>query len=77
MPNLRDVRPDDVIAAFEKAGGTSRRGKGDHVNVKMPNGKILTFSANRGAVKIGLLRAMIRKSGISEETFVSLLGRSR
>ena len=59
MPELRDLR----------------RGKGDHVNVKMPNGQLLTFSGRREPVKIGLLRAMLRKAGLSEAEFLRLLGR--
>jgi predicted RNA binding protein YcfA (HicA-like mRNA interferase family) len=74
MPALRDVRPKDAIAALERAGGVVRRsGKGDRVNVKMPNGKIITFSGTRDPIKIGLLKAMLRKAGIEEEEFLPLL----
>ena len=75
MPELRNVRPREAIAAFERAGGIVRRGKGDHVNIKMPNGQIVTFSGTREPIKIGLLRAMLRKAGLSESDFVRLLGR--
>jgi len=34
---LRSVSGKEAIKAFIKAGGTLRRGKGDHMNVKMPN----------------------------------------
>jgi hypothetical protein len=43
------------------------------VNVKMPNGQIITFSGRRAPIKIGLLRAMLRKAAISEEQFLVLL----
>lgn len=44
MLTLRDIKAKDAIAALERAGGISRRrGKGDRVNVKMPNGQIVTF----------------------------------
>lgn len=59
------------MAAFERAGGTRRRGK--HIVVKMPNGQILAFSANRQPIKIGILKAMIKKAGLTEERFVDLL----
>jgi predicted RNA binding protein YcfA (HicA-like mRNA interferase family) len=75
MPELRNVRPEDAIRAFEQAGGVTRRGKGAHVNIKMPNGQIITFSATRDPIKIGLLRAMLRKAGMSDEEFVRLLRR--
>ena len=46
----RGVRAEEVIAAFEKAGGERRGGKGSHVNIKMPNGQLVTMPA-RGAIK--------------------------
>ncbi len=73
MAELRNVRPRDAIAALERAGGVTRSGKGDHVNVKMPNGQIITFSGRREPIKIGLLKAMIRKAGLTEEQFVRLM----
>ncbi|AEB67205.1 conserved hypothetical protein [Methanothrix soehngenii GP6] len=38
MGLLRSVSGKEAIKAFIKAGGIVRRGKGDHVNIKMPNG---------------------------------------
>jgi len=73
VPELRGIRPRDAIAALERAGGTARSGKGDHVNIKMPNGQIVTFSGRRDPIKIGLLKAMIRKAGLTEDQFTRLL----
>ena len=74
MPELRGVRPAEAIKALERAGGIQRRsGKGDHVNIKMPNGQIVTFSGRRDPIKIGLLKAMLRKAGLSEDEFVGLM----
>jgi predicted RNA binding protein YcfA (HicA-like mRNA interferase family) len=74
MPELRNVRPRQAIAALERAGGVVRKsGRGDHVNIKMPNGQIVTFSGVREPIKIGLLKAMLRKAGLSDEEFVRLL----
>ena len=73
MAELRNVRPGDAIAALERAGGLTRRGKGTHVNVKMPNGQIVTFSGRREPIKIGLLKSMIRKAGLTEGDFIRLL----
>jgi predicted RNA binding protein YcfA (HicA-like mRNA interferase family) len=70
---LRDVRPRDAIAAFERAGGAVRYGKGDHVNIKMPNGQIITFSGLREPIKIGLLKAMLRKADLTVPEFVAFL----
>lgn len=69
---LRGVRGEDAIKAFIRAGGVQRGGKGDHVNIKMPNGRILTIPG-RGEIKIGLLKDAIRKAGLSEEQFQELL----
>jgi len=55
-----------------KAGGVLRKGKGNHVNVKMPNGQIITVPGSK-ELKIGLLKAAIRKSGLTEEEFAKLL----
>jgi len=73
MPEFRNIRPSDAIKAFERAGGVVRSGKGSHVNIKMPHGQIITFSGSRRPVKIGLLKAMIRKSGMTEEDFSQYL----
>ncbi len=58
---------------MERAGGITRQGKGDHVNVKMQNGQIITFSGRRDPIKIGLLKAMLHKAGLPEEEFERLL----
>ena len=43
MSRLRGIKGKEAIKAFVKAGGIERGGKGDHVNVKMPNGQIVTI----------------------------------
>ncbi len=60
-----------MIKAFVRAGGVVR--KGSHVNIKMPNGQLITILAT-GEVKIGSLKAAIRKAGLTEEEFPKLLG---
>lgn len=70
---LRSVKTRKAITAFQRAGGIRRKkGKGDHVNIKMPNGQIVTIP-NRGTVKLGLLKACIVKAGLTDEEFVNLL----
>jgi predicted RNA binding protein YcfA (HicA-like mRNA interferase family) len=68
---LRGVRGKDVVKAFVKAGGVVRQGKGDHVNIKMPNGQLITIPVS-GDLKIGLLKSAIRKAGLDDE-FLKLL----
>ncbi len=73
MPELRNVRPRDAIRAFERAGGRTSQGRGDHVNIKMPNGQIVTLVDTREPAKIGILVGVIKKAGLTVEQFVSLL----
>jgi predicted RNA binding protein YcfA (HicA-like mRNA interferase family) len=69
---LRGVRGREALEAFIRAGGLKRPGKGDHVNIKMPNGLIITIPGKR-ELKIGLLKAAIRKVGLTEDQFSKLL----
>lgn len=48
------------------------KGKGDHINIKMPNGMIVTILGSK-ELKIGLLKSVIKKAGLSEEEFLNLL----
>ena len=72
MGLLRSVSGKEAIKAFIKAGGIVRRGKGDHVNIKMPNGQLITIPVS-GSLKIGLLKSAIRQAGLDDEEFMILL----
>ena len=72
MPSLRGIKGKDAIKAFVKTGGIKRSGKGDHVNIKMPNGQIITIPVSKD-LKIGLLKVAIKKAGLTEEEFMRLL----
>jgi predicted RNA binding protein YcfA (HicA-like mRNA interferase family) len=69
---MRGVSGKDAVKAFVRAGGVVRQGKGDHVNVKMPNGQIITIPVSVD-LKIGLLKSAIRKAGLDDEDFLKLL----
>jgi predicted RNA binding protein YcfA (HicA-like mRNA interferase family) len=69
---LRGVGGEQAVKAFVKAGGIRRAGKGDHVNIKLTNGQLVTIPLHR-ELKIGLLKAAIRKAGLTEEQFLDLL----
>jgi predicted RNA binding protein YcfA (HicA-like mRNA interferase family) len=69
---LRGIKGREAIKAFVKAGGERRKGKGDHVNIKMPNGQIITIPGV-GEIKVGLLKAAIKKAGLTQEEFLKLL----
>jgi predicted RNA binding protein YcfA (HicA-like mRNA interferase family) len=70
----KSLKAEMVIAAFERAGGIRRLGKGSHVNIKMPNGQLITIP-NHAEVKVGLLQAAIKKAGLTHEDFSRLIGR--
>ena len=72
MTSLHNIKGKDAVRAFANAGGKIRTGKGDHVNIKMPSGQLITIPVS-GEVKIGLLKAAIKKAGLTEEEFEKLL----
>ena len=76
MPGIvpRGLKAEDAIQAFARAGGIHRSGKGSHVNIKMPNGQLVTIP-NHGEIKVGLLQATIKKAGLSVDEFRRLIGR--
>lgn len=69
---LRGIKGKDAVRAFIKAGSLPKGGKGDHSNIKMPNGLIITIPQS-GEVKIGLLKSAIKKAGLTEEEFLKLI----
>lgn len=71
-PELRDIKATEAIKALERAGGIRKSGKGDHVNVKMPNGRIITLRG-KGEVKVGRLKDAIREAGLTTDEFLKLL----
>ena len=71
-PEPRGIKATDAIKAFERAGGIRKAGKGDHINIKMPNGRIITLRG-KGEVKVGRLRDAIREAGLTVEEFLKLL----
>ena len=72
MTSLHSIKGKDALRAFANAGGKVRPGKGDHVNIKMPDRQLITIPVS-GEVKIGLLKAAIKKAGLTEEEFEKLL----
>jgi len=70
--SLSGVNGKDAVKVFVKAGGVARKGKGNHKNVKMPNGQLVTIPQDR-ELKIGLLKSVIKKAGMTEDEFLKLL----
>lgn len=69
---FRGLKSAEVIKAFIRAGGIRRSGKGSHVNIKMPNGTIITIPAS-GEIKVGLLINALRKAGLTTEAFLRFI----
>lgn len=69
---LQNIKGKEATKAFVKFGGVERKGKGDHINIKMPNGMIVTIPGSK-ELKIGLLKSVIKKAGLTEEEFFKLL----
>ncbi len=69
---FRGIKGEKAINAFIRNGGIIRGGKGDHVNIKMPNGVIITIP-KKGELKIGLLKDAIYKAGLTGHEFKELL----
>jgi predicted RNA binding protein YcfA (HicA-like mRNA interferase family) len=73
--SLRNLKPERVIKAFQRAGWVNRGLKGSHVKlIKEGNPNILSIPVHKGkTVKIGLLKNQIRKSGLTEQEFMNFL----
>lgn len=69
---LHNIKGKDAVKVFVKFGGVERKGKGDHIIIKMPNGMIVTIPGSK-ELKIGLLKSVIQKAGLTEEEFINLL----
>lgn len=69
---LRNIKGSEAIKTFKSVGGETRKGKGDHVNIKMPNGRLITIPLHK-ELKIGLLKDAIHKAGMTEQEFLELL----
>lgn len=69
---LHNIKGKDALKVFVKFGGVERKGKGDHINIKMPNGMIVTIPGSK-ELKIGLLKSVIKKAGLTEDEFLKLL----
>lgn len=73
MPKLlRGIKGTEAVKAFIAAGGIRKKGKGDHINIKMPNGQIITIPGSK-ELKVGLLKAAIKKTGLTEKEFLELM----
>ncbi len=70
---LRGISGERAVRAFEKSGYVRKRQRGSHVRLLKPGGTPLTIPLHR-ELKVGLLQNQIRKAGLTEEDFITLLG---
>ncbi|RLC76328.1 MAG: hypothetical protein DRI61_13485 [Chloroflexi bacterium] len=73
MPKLPRVSGRKVVRALERAGWEVTRWRGSHIIMTKP-GSIYTLSIpDHREIGPGLLRAILRKAGLSVEEFKELL----
>ena len=71
MPPLRNVTQEAAVRAFYRLGGGEKRGgKGSHKKVEL-NGVTLVIPG--GIIKIGVLKGLLRRAGLSESAFQEAL----
>ena len=72
---LPQVKPREVIRTFEKGGWYVDHQKGSHVIMYHQDNRPVTLSIpmHTKDIPAGLLRSLIRDSGLSVEEFVKLL----
>ena len=65
MATLHNIKPENLLRVFERAGWINKGQRGSHVKLIKPgNPNILSIPVHKGkAIKIGLLKGQIRKSG--------------
>ena len=74
MAALHNLKPEEAIKAFQRAGWVSRGFKGSHVKMtKEGNPNILSIPVHKGKpIKIGLIKDQIKKAGLTEQEFLEL-----
>ena len=74
MSGLHNLKPVRVVKAFERTGWYVERQTGSHVILsKEGNPNILSIPIHKGRpIKQGLIRALIKMSGLTEKEFMEL-----
>jgi predicted RNA binding protein YcfA (HicA-like mRNA interferase family) len=72
MPGIRNLKPERVVKAFERAGWTNEGQRGSHVKLtKEGNPNILSIPVHKGkSIKKGLLIDQIEKAGLTVKEFL-------
>jgi len=72
LPKLRKVSGKECIKALSKIGFSQTRQKGSHVMLVMniDKGRIGVVVPLHNELKIGTIKAILKKAGISEDEFI-------
>jgi len=74
LPKIKPTAPHKIIKALERAGFKVVRKKGSHVIMINDKGTRIVVPVHpRKDVKPGLVRAIIKETGLSREDFLKLL----
>jgi len=75
LPKIKPLDPHKLIRILQKAGFEVVRQKGSHVIMIDDKRTRIVVPVHPGkSIKPGLIRAIIRESGLSREDFLKLLG---
>jgi len=72
MPKLPSLRPNQAIAALEKAGFRRVRQRGSHIQLKRGN-LLVTVPHHPGDLSPQVLRSILRQAQMSAEEFIAFL----
>lgn len=73
MPGLPTCSGADAIRAFERAGWRKDRQRGSHVTLTRENSPVVLTVPLHDTLGRGLLRALVRKAGLTVDEFADLL----
>ena len=73
MPRLPNVSGRQAVSAFERAGFEVRRQRGSHIIMTRPGHRETLSIPDHPELKPGVLRALVRKAGLTLERFEELL----
>lgn len=73
MPKLPQIKTKIVLRVLQKEGFMRRPGRGSHIVLTHPDGRRTVVPFHNKPLAKGTLRAVLRQTHISLETFMRLL----
>jgi predicted RNA binding protein YcfA (HicA-like mRNA interferase family) len=70
---LRGISARKAVGAFKKSGFKELRQRGSHVLLQKEGHPLLVINVHARSLKVGLLKAAIKKAGLTREEFEALL----